>query len=264
MSAAQELPDEYDLRSSLRGSVVIVTGAAGGIGRSIVRAFAAHEAHVVAVDINRARTGAVIAELDDPDRHVSLGLDLSDISTHAAIVDAALERFGKIDTLVQLAAVLRRRDSIDDITEEDWDVQIDTNMKATFFLDRAIAQQLRLQGTGGSIINFASQGWWTGGFGGSVAYAASKGGVVSMSRGLARSLAPDGITVNTVAPGAVDTAMMRSGLTDEQLASHVAPIPLGRMAEPDEIAGTVLYLASSLARYVTGATLNVTGGWLMY
>jgi len=127
-----------------------------------------------------------------------------------------------------------------------------------------VVQVFRAQGGGGRIINFASQGWWTGGFGGSVVYNASKGAVVSMSRGLARSLAPEGITVNTVAPGAVDTPMMRSGMTDEGLADFVRMIPLGRMAEPSELAGAVLFLASEASRYVTGATINVSGGQLMY
>ena len=104
----------------------------------------------------------------------------------------------------------------------------------------------------------------TGGFGGSVVYAATKGGIVSMSRGMARTYAKDAIRVNTVSPAVVDTPMMRSGLTDEGLAAFVDNIPLGRMAEPDEIAGSVVFLASDHARYITGATLNVSGGFLMY
>ena len=123
---------------------------------------------------------------------------------------------------------------------------------------------MRTQGRGGRIINFTSQGWWTGGFGGSVVYAASKGGIVSMSRGLARSYAKDKITVNTVSPGAVDTPMLRSGLTEDQLAAQIAPIPMGYMAEPSDLAGTVVFLASDHAAYITGATINVSGGWLMY
>jgi NAD(P)-dependent dehydrogenase (short-subunit alcohol dehydrogenase family) len=114
------------------------------------------------------------------------------------------------------------------------------------------------------LINFTSQGWWTGGFGGSVAYAATKGGIVSMSRGLARTYAKDGITVNTVSPGAVDTPMLRSGLTDAQLQEHIDQIPLGYLAAPADLAGIVVFLASDHARYVTGATINVSGGWLMY
>jgi NAD(P)-dependent dehydrogenase (short-subunit alcohol dehydrogenase family) len=120
------------------------------------------------------------------------------------------------------------------------------------------------QGTGGSIVNFTSQGWWTGGFGGSVAYAASKGGIVSLTRGLARSFAPTGVRVNAVSPGGVDTPMMRSGMTDEAMAGFVSMIPLGRLAEPDELAGSVLFLASDASRYLTGTVINVSGGQLMY
>ena len=150
------------------------------------------------------------------------------------------------------------------MTEEDWGVQLDTNLKAGFFLNRTSARIMREQGQGGRIVNFTSQGWWTGGFGGSVVYCASKGGIVSMTRGLARTYAADRITVNTVSPGAVDTSMLRGGLTDEQLEAHVAAVPMGRMASPEELAGTVVFLASKHASYITGATINVSGGWLMY
>ena len=140
------------------------------------------------------------------------------------------DAFGRFDVLANAAAVLIRRGDVDEVTEDDWDTQHDVNLKAAFFLNRAAGRLLREQGNGGRIINFTSQGWWSGGYGGSVAYAASKGGIVSMSRGLARTYAKDGITVNTVSPGAVDTPMFRTGL------------------DPD----------------ITGATINVSGGWLMY
>ena len=119
--------------------------------------------------------------------------------------------------LAHCAAVLRRRFTIDEVTEEDWDFQIGVNLKATFFLNRTAATHLKEQGRGGRIVNFSSQGWWTGGFGGSVVYSASKGGVTSMSRGLARTYAKDGITVNVVSPGGVDTQMMTANQTEEQL-----------------------------------------------
>lgn len=243
---------------------MIVTGAAGGIGRSVVHAFAAAGARIAAVDLDAARCQAVLEALEDSQRHLALGADLADISSHEGLVAQVREAFGRLDVLAHLAAVLRRRRTIDDVTEADWDAQLDTNLKATFFLNRAVARALREQGHGGRIINFTSQGWWTGGFGGSVVYAASKGGIVSLSRGLARSLAADAITVNTVAPGAADTPMMRGGSTEEDLAAFVSMIPLGRMAEPDELAGAVLFLASDHARYITGATINVTGGQIMY
>jgi NAD(P)-dependent dehydrogenase (short-subunit alcohol dehydrogenase family) len=120
------------------------------------------------------------------------------------------------------------------------------------------------QGDGGRIIAFTSQGWQTGGFGGSVAYAASKGGIVSMTRGMARTYGPHGITVNTVSPGLVETPMLTDGLSDEVYDSLKRQTPLGRVAEPHELAGTVVFLASRHAGYISGATINVSGGFLMY
>ena len=243
---------------------VVVTGGAGGIGREVAAAFASAGARVAVVDVDQARADEVVAGLEAPERHVAIATDLADLSTQEALLRGVLDRFGRFDVLAHLAAVLRRRASIDDVTEEDWDAQIDVNLKATFFLNRWAARIFREQGRGGRIINFTSQGWWTGGFGGSVVYSASKGGIVSMSRGLARTLAPDGITVNTVAPGAVDTEMMRGGSSDEDLANFVKMIPVGRMAYPSELAGIVVFLASDHAAYITGATANVSGGQLMY
>jgi NAD(P)-dependent dehydrogenase (short-subunit alcohol dehydrogenase family) len=248
----------------LAGRGAFVTGAAGGIGREVAIALAAAGARVAVVDVDRAACEAVVAELERPDDHLAISGDLTDLDSHDRLLREALTAFGRLDVLACLAAVLRRRETIDDVTEEDWDVQLDINLKALFFLNRAAARLFREQGHGGRIVNFTSQGWWTGGFGGSVVYAASKGGVVSMSRGLARTLAPDGITVNTVSPGAADTSMMRSGMTDEGLAEFVKMIPLGRMAAPSEVASSVLFLSSDLARYITGATINVSGGQLMY
>jgi NAD(P)-dependent dehydrogenase (short-subunit alcohol dehydrogenase family) len=252
----------WDLGIEDRG--VMVTGGAGGIGREVAAAFASAGARVAVVDVARERCEQVVAGLENPDRHLALEADLCDLSNHDALLDQVREAFGRFDVLAHLAAVLRRRATIDEVTEEDWDIQLDTNLKATFFLNRSAWHVFRDQGRGGRIINFTSQGWWTGGFGGSAVYAASKGGIVSMSRGLARTLAPDGITVNTVSPGAADTAMMRGGSSDEDVANFVRMIPLGRMARPDELAGAVLFLASDHAAYITGATINVSGGQLMY
>ncbi|HEY2651379.1 MAG TPA: SDR family NAD(P)-dependent oxidoreductase [Solirubrobacteraceae bacterium] len=243
---------------------VVVTGGAGGIGREVSAAFASAGARVAVVDVDQAAADEVVAGLDSRQRHLAIAANLADLSTHEALLRGAQSEFGRFDVLAHLAAVLRRRATIDEVTEEDWDAQIDVNLKATFFLNRSAAGLFREQGRGGRIINFTSQGWWTGGFGGSVVYSASKGGIVSMSRGLARTLAPDGITVNTVSPGAVDTAMMRSGSSDDDLANFVKMIPLGRMAFPSELAGIVVFLASDHASFITGATANISGGQLMY
>ena len=248
----------------LEGKGCFVTGATGGIGREVALALARAGAKVAVVDLDQAACDKVVGELERRDEHLALGADLTDLASHDALLQRSVDAFGRLDVLVCCAAILRRRNSIDEVTEDDWDAQFDINLKAVFFLNRAAARVFREAGRGGRIINFTSQGWWSGGFGGSVVYAASKGGIVTMCRGLARSLAPYGITVNSVSPGAADTSMMRSGMTDEGLAKFVEMIPLGRMAEPAEVASTVLFLASDLASYMTGATLNVSGGQLMY
>jgi NAD(P)-dependent dehydrogenase (short-subunit alcohol dehydrogenase family) len=246
----------------LTDRVVVVTGAAGGIGRSVCQALDQAGARVFAVDISTEAVDGVLAGLASPG-HQGLAVDLADIGGHEEIFRRAGQG-GQLAALVHCAAVLVRRSTVDEVTEEDWDLQHTINLKATFFLNRAAQHAFVAQGTGGSIVNFTSQGWWTGGFGGSVVYAASKGGIVSMTRGLARSFAPVGVRVNAVSPGGVDTAMMRGGSTDEALASFVSMIPLGRLAEPEELCGAVLFLASDASAYITGAVLNVSGGQLMY
>ena len=252
----------WSTATGLEGKGVVVTGAAGGIGREVARAFAEAGARVSAVDVKEDGLAELLPTLaGGPHRKETA--DLRDLAGHDALLRRAGE-FGGLDVLANVAAVLIRRNNVDEVTEEDWDFQHDVNLKSSFFLNRAAARIMREQGRGGRLINFTSQGWWTGGFGGSVVYSATKGGIVSMCRGLARTYARDGITVNSVSPGAVDTPMLRGGLTDEQLQMHVDQIPLGYMAEPADLAGTVVFLASDHARYITGATINVSGGWLMY
>jgi NAD(P)-dependent dehydrogenase (short-subunit alcohol dehydrogenase family) len=256
--------NSWSLDHGLGDRGIIVTGAARGIGRAVAEAFAAAGARVLAVDVDPA-VEAVVAGLEgSAGRHAARVCDLADLAGHGGLIDDVVALAGRFDHLAHVAAVLRRRADIDEVTEDDFDFQVGINLKASFFLMRTAATALRSNEGGGSITAFTSQGWMTGGFGGSVVYAATKGGIVSMTRGMARTYAADGVRVNTVSPGGVDTPMMLGGLTDEALASFVAGIPLGRLAEPAELAGTVVFLASDHARYITGATINVSGGFLMY
>jgi NAD(P)-dependent dehydrogenase (short-subunit alcohol dehydrogenase family) len=229
----------------------------------VVAAFAGAGARVAAVDLDPASAEAAIAALPGGP-HLAIGMDVRILAAHEPTFARVAAAFGRFDVLVDAAAVLVRRDSIEEVTEADWDLQHDVNLKAAFFLNRAAAREMRKGGRGGRIINFTSQGFWTGGYGGSVVYAATKGGIVSMTRGLARSLAKDRITVNAVSPGAADTAMLRSGMSEEALEAIRVQIPLGYMAAPGEVSGAVVFLASDHASYITGATINVSGGWLMY
>ena len=245
---------------SLHDKHVLVTGAARGIGRATALAAAEAGARVTATDVVEDELGDTLRQLGPEAK--GMVTDLRSVSDIERLVRTAATS-SRIDALLHVAGSIVRRETIDEVTEDDWDLQHTVNLKATFFLDRAVARVMKTHG-GGSIVNFSSQGWWSGGFGGSVVYSASKGGVVSLSRGLARTLAPHGIRVNVVAPGLVDTAMMSEGLTADAVHGMVAQVPMGRLGEPDEIARAALFLASDAATYITGATLNVSGGQLMY
>lgn len=253
----------WSVGAGLEGRVIAVTGAAGGIGRAVSSAFADAGARVMAIDLNPAAVYDVVAGLPGSG-HRGVVLDISEPSSHKRVVATARSELGDLYGLVNLAAVLRRRPSLDEITEEDWDIQHAVNLRAAFFLARAAGQAMIESGRGGRIILFTSQSWWTGGYGGSVVYAASKGGVTSMCRGLARSFGRYGITVNCVSPGQVHTPMLMTGLAPDVYEAMKAQTPLGFVAEPQDIAGPVVFLASEHARYITGSTLNVSGGFLMY
>ena len=240
-----------------------MTGATGGIGREVAKAFASAGAKVMLVDVEEAHCQQLAGELDGTG-HSYRAVDLSRVADHEELVEVARQSLGEIYALVHLAAVLRRQAQIGDVTEQDWDLQVDTNLKATFFLCRAAAEAMVRQGGGGRVVTFTSQGWWTGGFGGSVVYNATKGGIVTMTRGLARTYGKHNITFNSIAPGQVRTKMLLTGLDPQVLEAMTQATPLGRIAEPAEIAGLAVFLASRHAGFITGATINITGGFLMY
>jgi NAD(P)-dependent dehydrogenase (short-subunit alcohol dehydrogenase family) len=253
----------WSVGAGLEGRGVILTGAAGGIGTAVARGFAAAGAKVMAVDLDQGRLDELVGTLEGTG-HLGVVADLRDLGTHDALVARAQAELGEVYVLANLAAVLRRRGSLNEVTEDDWDFQHDVNLKSAFFLSRAAGNAMIAAGKGGRIVLFSSQGWWTGGFGGSVAYASSKGGVTTMCRGLARTFGPHRITVNCVSPGQVHTPMLMTGLAPEVYEAMTKQTPLGYVAEPEELAGPVVFLASDHAKYITGTTLNVSGGFLMY
>jgi NAD(P)-dependent dehydrogenase (short-subunit alcohol dehydrogenase family) len=253
----------WNLGSGLDGRGVIVTGAAGGIGRSVCEGLASAGARLLVTDLDQAACEGVVAGLDG-EGHVARAADLRDLATHEPLVAAADDAFGGLYGLVHVAAVIVRRYDLDEVTEDDWDVQHDINLKAAFFLCRAAGRAMVGAGRGGRIITFTSQAWASGGMAGSVVYAATKGGIVTMSRGLARTFGAAGITVNSISPGMVETPMIMTGIdapTFERMRSQVL---LGRIGQPDDIAAVAVFLASDHARYITGATINVSGGMLLY
>ncbi len=253
----------WSVGAGLEGKAVLVTGAAGGIGRATAAAFAECGAHVAAHDLDLDGAQATVAELAG-DGHLALGGDLREPETPVRLVAEVRAACGRLDVLAHLAAVLVRREHPRDTTVADIDLQQEVNTRATFLIGREAAETMRAQGGGGRIVNIASQAWWTGGFGGSIVYAGTKGAIVSMTRGFARTYGGDGILVNAIAPGAVDTPMLTDGLAPEAYEQFLAQIPIGRVADPSELASVVVFLASDHASYISGATLNVSGGQLMY
>jgi 3-oxoacyl-[acyl-carrier protein] reductase len=187
--------------------------------------------------------------------------DVASSDTPGRLVDATVAAFGKIDILVNNAGVFPRVPFLE-MTEKDWDFVHSINLKAGFFCAQWTARWMIEAGTRGTIINLASSAI----FGASprgVHYAASKGGVVSMTRALAHELAPFKIRVNAIAPGLTDTAQPRYGMTEEELVERAASMPLGRMGQPDDIANVAVFLASEKSAFMTGQTVHANGGVFM-
>ena len=245
----------------LSGKAALVTGGTRGIGRAIVQALAAAGADVAfTYRSSTAAADALVAELEEMGRRaVAFQGDAADGDHAQEAVRGTLEAFGSLDVLVNNAGITRDTLLIR-MKDEDWDAVIDTNLKGAFHFCRAAYRPMMKQ-RAGAVINIASIVGVTGNPG-QVNYAASKAGLIGLTKSLARELGGRGVTANVVAPGYVATDMTAE-LTDEQRAAMADPIPLGRVAEPDDVAGAVLYLASPLANYVTGQVLCVDGGLAM-
>lgn len=251
------------LGRGLADRTVVVTGAAGGIGGRVAHALAECGARVVASDLPSEALDRAVRALPGRDDHLALPLNLAQTEEIEPALRTAVDRTGDLWGLVHAAAYLQRQ-PVAEVTSRSWDAQVDVNLKATFFLTRAAGDLLVAAGRGGRIITFSSVAWMTGPLHDSDAYVAAKGGVVSLSRGFARRLGPSGITVNVVAPGQIETAMQASGNTAAQMAATAAGCPLGRQGTPDEVAAVAVFLASEHASFISGATINVSGGLLMY
>ncbi|HEY6102739.1 MAG TPA: glucose 1-dehydrogenase [bacterium] len=241
------------------GKVVLVTGGGRGIGRAISAAFAQEGAAVAIAFREHGREAqAVVDGLRRGGRRaVAVQADVSRASDVKAMIDQVVDEWDHLDVLINNAGILRRT-PLADLTLREWDEILATNLTGVMLCAQAAAPALR--GRRGTIINVASIRGLIGGT--SPAYAASKGGVVTLTKTLARNLAPD-VRVNAVAPAFVNTEL-NVHLTVEQREKIAGQIPLGRFAEPEEIARVVLFLASPRAAYITGQTLVVDGGFTMW
>jgi 3-oxoacyl-[acyl-carrier protein] reductase len=246
---------EYDFSNR----VVAVTGAATGIGAAVARAFARAGAKVFVLDIDVDGGTDVAGQLE---RVVFVRCDVTDPEQVEAVFERIRIEDGRLDVLVNNAGGFWVQRPTEDLPFDEWQRVIDLNLTAVFLTSKAAAPLLRMS-TAGRIINVGSMAGQTAGYRTSPAYAAAKAAVHSLTRVMAHELAPDGITVNALAPSAVMTERIRQVRDEAEREATAATIPLGRYQTPEEAAGWVLYLSSSQAGYMTGQTVPVNGGRFM-
>jgi 3-oxoacyl-[acyl-carrier protein] reductase len=241
---------------------VIVTGANGEIGRSICKKIMLSGRDVVAI----TRSATDFSEIKQTESSIQ-NVVVPDIADLVAIgkVFANLNAKGvNLGGLVSGAAIFNRFESLDEMTTERWAEIFRINVIAPFLWAKTYAAWCEIYESSGSIINIASQAAFTGGFGGVIPYAASKGALISTTKGLARELAPKNIRVNSIAPGFIETEAMNGNLDTEKLKAFYLRVPMGRFGTVDEVADVVVFLLSEASNYITGSTIDITGGQLMH
>ncbi|KAH8434508.1 SDR family oxidoreductase [Aspergillus melleus] len=245
----------------LQGKVAIVTGGGSGFGAAIARRFGSEGAKVIIADINAEGGQKVAAQ--DPDNLIFQALDVTKAEEWKAVVDKAMERFGRLDVLVNNAGTTYRNKPTAEVTEAEWERVFNVNVKGIFLGTNAFIPKLIEQGQGGSMINVSSTGA-TRPRPGLVWYNASKGAVSNATKGLAAEYGPHNIRVNTVSPLLSGTGLfsMFTGMPDtpENREKFIGNVPLGRLTDPEDVANMCLYLASDEGSFVNGTEMIVDGG----
>jgi NAD(P)-dependent dehydrogenase (short-subunit alcohol dehydrogenase family) len=248
----------------LEGLVGIVTGAARGIGRAYAEGYVAEGARVVIADIAADGAADVATAICSAGGDaIGVGVDMASVDSVRAMVAAAAAWGGTVDILLNNAGIGIAKPLLE-TTEKDWDRQLDVNLKGMFFAIQAVLPHMLSKGRG-KIINIASTSGFVSSTTPEVAYDVSKGGVRQLTVAVAAELAASGINVNGIAPGTIETDLTRQILdTPEKRARAEAKIPIGRVGQPADLVGAAIFLASRESDYITGHTLVVDGGWLLY
>ena len=249
---------------NLTGKVALVTGAGSGIGSATAIALA-EQGVAVAINYHRNETGAEQTRqhiIDAGGRAVTIQADVTRSSEVRMLVERAVTELGPVDLLVNNAGSLVERLKILELTEERWDEVINLNLKSAFLCAQAVAASMMERKTG-AIINVSSIAGRNGGALGSIHYSTAKGGLISMTKGLAKELGAYGIRVNAVSPGVIDTPFHEQFSTPEMIRNYVSGIPLGRIGAPAEVARVITFLASDGASFIAGETIEINGGMLM-
>jgi NAD(P)-dependent dehydrogenase (short-subunit alcohol dehydrogenase family) len=246
----------------LEDRVAIVTGAGQGIGKALALGLSRERAKVVIADIHQDNAVAVKDEICAAGAMaVAIATDVSDEMSVEAMVEQCIEEFGKIDILINNAGIFPVS-SVENMQEEEWDRVIGTNLVGAFLSSKAVASKL-IEQESGRIISISSGRAFQGAKN-AAHYASSKAGIIGFSKALALELAPRRITVNVICPGITDTAQPRGHQSEEQIYAQAQKIPLGRIGQPEDLVGTAVFLASDAAAFITGQTIIVNGGSIMW
>jgi NAD(P)-dependent dehydrogenase (short-subunit alcohol dehydrogenase family) len=247
----------------LKDKVVIITGGAGinGLGFATARQMAAQGARVAILDLERAQPAAAAAQLGEG--HLGLVADVTDKASCEAAAAAVLQAFGRIDALINNAGITQPVKTLD-ITGADYDRILDVSLRGTLYMSQAALPAMRAQKSGSIVCISSVSAQRGGGIFGGPHYSAAKAGVLGLARAMAREFGVEGIRVNSITPGLVETDITQGKLSDAQKAQIAETIPLARLGRPADIAGACVFLASELSGYCTGITLDVNGGMLIH
>jgi NAD(P)-dependent dehydrogenase (short-subunit alcohol dehydrogenase family) len=246
----------------LQNRTAIITGAGQGIGRALALGFAREGARLVIADINEKTAQAVKAEIEAAgETALAVQTDVSLEESVQKMVEISLNEFRKIDILVNNAGIYPVS-PVEEMSEAEWDRVIGTNLVGTFLCSRAVAGPF-LEQRSGRIISMTSGRAFQGARN-AAHYASSKAGIIGFSKALALELAPRQVTVNVICPGITDTAQPRGHQSEEEIYAQAKKIPMGRIGQPEDLVGTAVFLASDAAAFITGQTVVVNGGSIMW
>jgi len=247
----------------LTDKTAVISGAASprGIGRATARLFANHGARVAILDLDAAAAKGAAEELGPG--HIGIGCDVGDLTNCRQAAEQAIAAFGKIDILINNAGISQPL-KLMDIAPEDWQLVVDVNLTGVLYLSQAFIPHMRTRKQGSIACMSSVSAQRGGGIFGGPHYSAAKAGVLGLSKAMARELGPDGIRVNSVTPGLIQTDITGGKLTPEMKADIIKGIPLNRLGDAKDVANIYLFLASVLSAYVTGAVIDVNGGMLIH
>ena len=247
----------------LSDKVALITGGAGlnGLGYATARMMAAHGARVVILDLERANPAAAAAQLGP--QHLGVVADVTDKTSCERAAADVLNQCGRIDVLVNNAGITQPRRFVD-ITGADYDAVLDVSLRGTLYMSQAVLPAMRSARSGSIVCISSVSAQRGGGILGGPHYSAAKAGVLGLARAMARECGIDGVRVNCVTPGLIATDINKGLIPDDKRQGILDQIPLNRIGEPDDVAGGVVFLASDLARYCTGVTLDINGGMLIH